>query len=156
MNCIYPPIMTVYRFTTSQIRSNRSEQLTMTPILPIQLLQQVTMDTMVRGECTPISIPVALWVSDINNGFFTLKTHFPKVQLSGKIYVAEAGKGIVFKDSLSGYKLMSINTSGAITVTPIVNLQSEHKIDSADVELMTINDKIVLTNLDGKNLRNFR
>lgn len=88
-------------------------------------------------------------VSDINTGFHTFKTHFPKVEITGNIHLPEAGKGIVFRDSSNTYKLLSVNNAGAITTAPITITQAEHKVDSADFEFKTLTGKIYLTSVNG-------
>ncbi len=88
-------------------------------------------------------------VSDINTGFHTFKTNFPKVEINGGIHLPEAGKGIVFKDSSNLYKLLSVSNSGLTSITSISLSQVEHRVDSADVELKTLSDKLYLTSPNG-------
>jgi choice-of-anchor B domain-containing protein len=87
--------------------------------------------------------------SDINTGFHTFKTYFPKVEINGNIHLPETGKGIVFKDSANLYKLLSVSNAGLTSITSISLSQVEHRIDSADVELKTLGNSIYLTSPNG-------
>jgi hypothetical protein len=89
-------------------------------------------------------------VSDINTGFHTFKTNFPKVEVAGNLHISENGKGIIFQDSLGNYKLMSLSgASGTIVIAPVVIMQAEHKLDSADLELKTLGTKLYMTSTTG-------
>ncbi len=88
-------------------------------------------------------------VSDINTGFHTFKTNFPKVEISGNIHLPEAGKGLIFKDTANLYKLLTVSNSGLPTISPITFTQAEHRIDSADLEFKTVGAKIYLTSVNG-------
>jgi choice-of-anchor B domain-containing protein len=88
-------------------------------------------------------------VSDINTGFHTFKTYFPKVEVQGNLHITEAGKGIVFRDSSNAYKLLTVSNTGTLMINPFTATQKEHKLDSADLELKTLGSGIILTSTNG-------
>ncbi|MFM2392679.1 MAG: hypothetical protein RLZZ546_661 [Bacteroidota bacterium] len=77
--------------------------------------------------------------SDINNGFFTMKTKFPKINFNGNLDLSSTvGAGIIFKDSLNQLKHLFVNSVGVLTVANYTgSLQNNYRADSADVEIVT-------------------
>ncbi len=73
---------------------------------------------------------------DITYGLVTLKTHFPKVELNGAVHLSSPGKGIVFRDSTSGYKRLTIGNDGKLATSSATLPEASYKIDSADLEIV--------------------
>ncbi len=87
-------------------------------------------------------------VSDINTGFHTFKVNVPKVEFNN-IHIAQAGKGIIFTDSLGGNKILTVSNLGAIEINPTTTSGTNYKVDSADVEIKNISNRIYLTSPNG-------
>ncbi|MBK8701710.1 MAG: choice-of-anchor B family protein [Saprospiraceae bacterium] len=82
--------------------------------------------------------------SDITYGLITLNPHFPKVLFQAPLHISGAGKGIVFKDSISGYKKLTVENDGRIKITATTTAEATNRIDSADIELVNPG-KLILT-----------
>lgn len=73
---------------------------------------------------------------DITYGLITLRTHFPKVEFNGPVHITAPGKGIVFRDSTSGFKRLYVDNDGKLLTQSTALAEAAHKVDSADVELL--------------------
>lgn len=89
--------------------------------------------------------------SDINNGFFTMKTQFPKINFDGNVDLPVASSGVIFRDSTNQLKLLNVNSSGQLTISSYTgSTQNNYRVDSADVELISQTKNIYLKGANSK------
>lgn len=93
--------------------------------------------------------------ADITYGLVTLKLDMPKIEFTGKIHFSQPGSGFIMRDSSNTFRKVSIDNSGNVISTLVTNFDYDIKVDSADIELPTINDFILMTSPIGLKYRVF-